>query len=447
MLTCPEPVLQKIITRLKALDYTGYAEQYPPFGSWGDVSLTRVRLAALWAGSLALCPRAGLYVNIPFCKTKCDFCFLPVIASGPDPAAVRKLFAEYFSLLAREAGLFSKVFKSTRFSTLYIGGGTPSLMTPAEIAGLFSLLRANFSFAPGAQITTEMHPETATPETLAAFREGGVNWLCIGAQSLNGTVLSRARRSQDLGSVAEAYRNARRAGIKGINIDLICGLPGQDGRSFLSDVKTVAALRPDEIHLNTFIVTPFTLYGRRGGLPADKEATERLKERGFAYLAGRGYRRLHYDSAGLDKNSKNLQTSDLKEKRSVLGLGPGAVSRAWGAARYINGVAWKGYRAALLKRRPPVDKGCLTGVEDEMAYYALETMSNEPRKLNEADFKKVFGKDFSAVFAAELDALCAAGVKRGGGVIRASATSWNLLRRVFYKSRMLLNLRRDGNVA
>ena len=299
MLNCSQPALEKLLSGLKALDYTGYAEQYPPFGSWNTFKLSRKTLSDIWRGSLSDGIETGLYVNIPFCKIKCDFCFLPVTVTGPDETAIRGEFSSYFGLLKKEAGMLANIFSSASLKTLYIGGGTPSLMTPEEIGRLFSLLHSNFHFSPKAQVTTEIHPETADISVLKAFKSGGVNWLCIGAQSLNSGVLSKAGRRQDMGAVIRAYKNARRAGIEGINIDLICGLPGQTEKSFLKDVKIIADLRPDESHLNTFIVTPYTLYGRRGGKPDAPEITERLKEKGFALLAAKGYKKLHYDSAGL----------------------------------------------------------------------------------------------------------------------------------------------------
>jgi len=438
MLNCSPQVLDKLLSRLKDRDYTGYAEQYPPFGAWGPFAPSAAELSAVWRKSLLQAREAGIYVNIPFCKTRCDFCFLPVTATGGDAAVIRKKFSSYLGLLEKEADMFRAAFSGAAVTTLYIGGGTPSLMTPAEIAGLFELLRSRFPLRRSAQITTEIHPETAGRRTLDAFRSAGVNWLCIGAQSLSRAVLSRAGRGQNLRSVVRAYENARRAGIKGVNIDLICGLPGQTGKSFLADVKTLAALRPDEIHLNTFIVTPYTIYGRRGGLPPDPEATERLKEEGFAILGGAGYKRLHYDSAGLGKDSKNFQTSDLKSKKSVLGLGPGAVSHAWGGARYINHVSLARYGGEIARGAPPVNRGCRTAARDEMRYYILESLSHEPRTLDARAFKNIFGAEPRAAFPREFAALKAAGVRLCGGGLRAEKSHWNILRGIFYTPAMLL---------
>ncbi|MEW5906690.1 MAG: radical SAM protein, partial [Elusimicrobiota bacterium] len=230
-----EQTFDAFLAALRRLDYTGYAEQYPPFGSWTDLTRKGSLLPAAWRRSLRLTKEAGLFVNVPFCRQRCRFCFLPVTAIGSSPAKRSELFGRYFKALDGEAGFYAPLFRGVEFSTLYIGGGTPSLMTPDETAGLFALLRRRFRFARGLQTVLELHPEDVTREKAESWRSCGVDRVCIGVQSLDERVLSANSRSQGLSRVASAHRTLTAAGIK-VNIDLICGLPGQGRGSFLRDL-------------------------------------------------------------------------------------------------------------------------------------------------------------------------------------------------------------------
>ena len=316
-----EKTFDAFLSALRRLDYTGYAEQYPPFGSWEDFTRKGRLLPAAWRRSLRLTREAGLFVNVPFCRQRCRFCFLPVTAIGSSPARRAELFGRYFKALDGEAGFYAPLFRGVEFSTLYIGGGTPSLMTTGETAGFFALLRRRFRFARGLQTVLELHPEDVTPEKAAAWRGCGVDRVCIGVQSLDERVLGANSRRQGLDRVVAAHGALSAAGIK-VNVDLICGLPGQDRASFLRDLARVIRLRPDQVHLNTFINTPYTLHARLGGVSGDEKAVEAARAEGFRRLGRAGYLKVDSDSMGLTPGSRNRQSTRLDERRSVLGLGP-----------------------------------------------------------------------------------------------------------------------------
>lgn len=426
-----ERAFDAFLTALRRLDYTGYAEQYPPFGSWEDLSRKGPGLKAAWRRSLGLTKELGLFVNVPFCRARCRFCFLPVTAIGSSGKNRTDSFRRYLAALDREAGLYAPLFKKSRFSTLYIGGGTPSMMTPAETRDFFRLLHKRFDIPRSAQTVLELHPDDVTDEKLAAWKACGVSRVCIGVQSLDERVLNANARRQGLAQVTAAHSALKASGI-GVNIDLICGLPGQDRASFLADLKKVIKLRPDQVHLNTFINTPYTVHAMAGGQAGDEREVERLRAKGFGLLAKAGYMKIDSDSVGLTPESRNRQSTDLSARRSVLGLGPGAVSRAFGAARYINRAGWDAWLARAGRGLCPAERGVLCSPGDELIYSAITELTDH-LAVDLAGFRKKHGKDLLKAFPAETEALLDAGAVVSRGKLSLPRNMWTLVRRLFYR--------------
>jgi oxygen-independent coproporphyrinogen-3 oxidase len=431
-----ERTFDAFLAALKRLDYTGYAEQYPPFGSWQDLTGSRADILAAWRGRLEGGRDVGLFVNIPFCGSRCRFCFLPVTVIGSSGPKRKRSFAQYLEALDGEASAFSPVFKNIRISTVYIGGGTPSMMTPAETVEFFTLLRRRFSISPGCQVVLELHPDDVTDEKISVYRAFGVNRVCIGVQSMDEGVLTKNARRQSLGRVAKAHAALKAHGISGVNIDLICGLPGQGRASFLRDLREIIVMRPDQVHLNTFINTPYTLYAISGGRSGDEHKVETVRKEGFRMLSEAGYLKIDSDSMGRTLNSRNIQTNDLSGKRSVLGLGPGAVSRVFGAARYINRKGWEDYRRFAAAGLSPAEKGVFCGPREEMIYSAV-TKFTDCLAVDFKWFLRTHKKNFMTVFPDEAQALIAAGALISAGKIKLPGNMWGLVRRVFYQPEVI----------
>ncbi|MDT8287681.1 MAG: radical SAM protein, partial [Elusimicrobiales bacterium] len=233
MRNIPQEIFEKVYDKARALDYTGYSEQYPPFGSWGKASLTKDGLGRLWRRALPLTSRLGLYVNFPFCRRKCEFCFLPVIAC---PRERRETAAgQYLRFLEKEIGLLAPAAGRRELETVYLGGGTPSLLPPGRLRELFGLLRRKFGLTGRTQINVEIDPADLNDALLSALRDSGVSRVCLGVQSFSGEVIRRAGRRGAPG-LAEKTAALRAAGIK-CNLDIICGLPGQRRADFMRDVR------------------------------------------------------------------------------------------------------------------------------------------------------------------------------------------------------------------
>ncbi len=438
MIKCSGIVFGKILSDFKKMDYTGYAEQYPPFASWLNLKNKNKTIIKAWTAAAKDKHDLDLFVNIPFCKKKCSFCFLPVICLGSDKTHIDKEIDSYLKYLEKEINLLASIFKKRTFSSIYIGGGTPSIMSVKHINETFTLLRKNFTFSKKAQILTEISPNIDIKK-LNAFKQCGVNRLCIGVQTMNPQILKNVHRIQKSNSFTKTYKLAQKVGIKKINIDLICGLPNQSSESFINDVKTVAALKPDQIHLNIFAVTPYTIYFKKGGKPINETKIEKLRNEGFKILFKFGYKKLDSDAVGLTLNSKNFQTADLKEKKSLLGIGIGSVSRAWKNLRYINTISWTQYQKNLTSKILPTKTGIRISLKDEMIYFILESLNLEPAVLFFKDFKKTFKKDLPLVFSDELKELQKQGVFVDDKSIKISKNQWSLIRLVFFQPEIIMN--------
>ena len=204
----------------------------------------------------------SLYLHFPFCVRKCRYCdFL----SGP---ATEESINEYVKLLCRE--IESRAVEVTdpceaegakrTIDTVFIGGGTPSLMTPAQLHMVMDALEKSFRIEDDAEISMEMNPGTADREKLHAFRSAGINRLSIGVQSFDDGELKLLGRIHTADQAREIFREARKAGFYNINIDLMSALPGQKTAAWERTLREAAELGPDHISAYSLIIeegTPF----------------------------------------------------------------------------------------------------------------------------------------------------------------------------------------------
>ena len=182
----------------------------------------------------------GLYLHIPFCQAICSYCNFN---RGLFDAALKQRYVEAIEKEILTAG------DGTGADTVFFGGGTPSLLEPAEIARLIRACREAYVLTPDAEVTLETNPETATPERLAAFRAAGVNRISFGVQSFDDGELQRLGRIHSAARAAGAVRAARAAGFDNLSFDLMFWLPGQSLASWLSTIDRAVDLAPDHLSL------------------------------------------------------------------------------------------------------------------------------------------------------------------------------------------------------
>lgn len=187
--------------------------------------------------------RAGIYIHVPFCRSRCSYCDF---ATGAFEAALAET---YVGALAREIETFECVGATDDVDTLYFGGGTPSLLTPAQVTRVLEAVRARFRVEARAEVTLEMNPGTVTPEHLRALRAAGVNRASFGAQTFDDRELKRLGRTHSADDTRRTFDDLRAAGFDNISFDLIAGLPRQALRAWERNLEEALALRPEHLSL------------------------------------------------------------------------------------------------------------------------------------------------------------------------------------------------------
>ena len=223
----------------------------------------------------------GAYLHIPFCTQRCGYCSFN---TAPDaPGAV----ARFVPALLGEIGLAATApwAAAVHLKSVFLGGGTPSLLPPEAMAAILDRLRAHFPLEPSAEITVECNPESVSVERLAGYRHAGVTRISLGVQSLDDRILPTLDRLHTAAQAREAFDAARAAGFSDVSADLIYGLPGLDLPTWEATVKGVLGWQPD--HLSAYALTldegslwhargvsALRAAGRRGAGPPPTEASE-----------------------------------------------------------------------------------------------------------------------------------------------------------------------------
>jgi len=202
----------------------------------------------------------GLYLHIPWCRARCGYCdFNTYVTDTTNPAET----APYVEALRREISLAAKTLGARWVRTVYVGGGTPSLLSPIDLSRLVSSIRRQFDLDDTAEISIEANPESLSLDWLSDVRDLGVNRLSLGMQSAVPKVLATLDRQHTPGRVVEAVDWARRAGFDNISLDLIYGTPGESMADWETSLVTALSLKPDHVSAYSLIVEPGTPLAKR----------------------------------------------------------------------------------------------------------------------------------------------------------------------------------------
>lgn len=226
----------------------------------------------------------GLYVHLPWCLRKCPYCDFnshPMRGNIPE--------TEYVDALLGEAAVRSAEVRDRTVSTVFIGGGTPSLFTPQAVGRLLEGLGRHFSIAAGAEITLEANPGALDNARLVGFHTAGVNRISLGVQSFNDRLLHAIGRVHDAQQALEAVLAARRAGFDNLNLDLMFGLPGQSLRQAEGDLATAIALAPEHLSWYQLTIEPDTAFGAHPPELPDEDTRWAMQVQGHGRLAAAGY--------------------------------------------------------------------------------------------------------------------------------------------------------------
>ncbi|MDI3298312.1 MAG: radical SAM family heme chaperone HemW [Bacillota bacterium] len=371
-------------------------------------------------------PAVGLYVHVPFCHHRCTYCDFVLVP------AREALLERYLAALEREAEELAPLLAGRPAVSLYVGGGTPSVLRPGQIDRLFALLRRHFAWLPEAEVTVEANPESLDAGRLEAFLRNGVNRLSLGVQAWQPELLRRLGRRHGPEEVRRAVALARQAGLANLSADLIFGLPGQSLEAWRESLEAVTGLGFEHLSAYALELEPATAFGRlhaagRLPLPGEEEvaAMYRLAQR---LLAGAGYRQVEISNWARPgfASRHNLLYWRTEE---WLGLGPGAASRLGGAEWSDAGDVEAYLRALEAGQPPPREAGALDGLRAASDAVILGLRLREGVDLDA--FRRRFGLPLEEAFPGATERALASGLAElRGGRLRLTEEGCFLANRV-----------------
>lgn len=232
-------------------------------------------------------PPLSLYVHLPWCVQKCPYCDFNSYSGSSDESRRR-----YLDALCDDISHEAELAGARKLTSVFFGGGTPSLFSPEEIGRLLEEVAGSFRFEDEPEITLEANPGTVESGDPRGYRSAGVNRLSLGAQSFDDGQLAALGRIHSAEDIDRAFRAARDAGFDNVNLDLMYGLPGQDVEAALADIAAAVGLRPDHLSWYQLTLEPNTVFYSRppAGLP-DEDLVAAIDEAGTEALAAAGYER------------------------------------------------------------------------------------------------------------------------------------------------------------
>lgn len=332
---------------------------------------------------------AGLYLHIPFCKQACHYCDFHFSTSlRAKPAMV--------NAICRELQLQRAYLPERRLETIYLGGGTPSLLAPNELAAIFETINRYFNVAPAAEITLEANPDDLTTAKIQELKSSPVNRLSIGLQSFHAPHLRLMNRAHTADESWAAVRRAQDAGLENITIDLIYGVPAPDHRVWETDLEKVFALQVPHVSAYALTIEPKTALGhwtRQGKfIPSEDEFVAAQFDILVAQMAAHGYEQ--YEISNFSKPGRvSRHNSNYWRGVPYLGVGPSAHSFN-GTARQFNVAHNAQYLAAITADTIPATVETLSVVDQANEYLMTNLRTSWGCDLNH--LKDCYGFDLQA---------------------------------------------------
>ena len=334
-----------------------------------------------------------IYIHIPFCIRKCDYCdFL----SGPSEPEEQ---ADYVQALLREIQAVEEG-EGRSVSSIFIGGGTPSVLDERLLGDILREIRNRFKMEEDAEITIEVNPGTANIGKLQAYREMGINRVSIGLQSPEDRELKILGRIHNYGQFLETYQEARTVGFDNINIDLMSAIPDQTYEGWVKNLRTVAELEPEHISAYSLIVeegTPFA--ARKLNLP-DEDTEYNMYEATAQILKKYGFEQ--YEISNYARKGRECRHNvGYWTRQDYLGFGLGA-SSLYGKERFANTADMKKYLENSKNPEKIREKEPSLTREDEMAEFMFLGL-RMTKGISKADFQRCFGCTIESVYGEVLE--------------------------------------------
>jgi oxygen-independent coproporphyrinogen-3 oxidase len=383
---------------------------YPTAPVWTDAYGPDDFRAELAREDVAASDGLSLYVHVPFCQSLCHFCACNKIITRKSEPVER-----YLDVIEREIAAVHEALAVPRAATQqHWGGGTPTHLTPKQLERLFRAVTAGFPMAPEAEISIEVDPRVTTREHVAALRGCGFNRISMGVQDFEPKVQEAIHRIQPAEQTAELVAWAREAGFRGVNFDLIYGLPYQTEASFARTLDQLFEIGPDRIALYSYAHVTWVAKQQRGferkDLP-DASTKVAIMLGAIRRFLDEGYRFIGLDHFARPEDELSRALEDRSLRRNfmghttqagvdLLGFGPSAISELRGSYAQSHRDL-PGWEEAVATRGVATMRGHALSSEDRERRFVINRLMCHG-ELRADEFEAAFGRPFAAAYAAEL---------------------------------------------
>lgn len=372
--------------------------------------------------------RAGVYLHVPFCRSRCSYCDF---ATGMYEA---ELAERYVRALAKEIGSFPDPAASEAVDTIYFGGGTPSLLSPAQLQTILAAVGRRFTITADAELTLELNPGELHLEVLREFRGLGINRASFGAQTFDDGELKHLGRTHTAADIRQTFHYLRAAGFDNISLDLIAGLPGQTLEGWARNLDEALSLRPEHLSLYLLEVheaTPLADQIKRGVRPQpDEDLAAEMYRLLMQKVCATGYS--HYEISNFCRPGyESRHNAKYWIGAPYYGFGCAAHSFDGHARRWANQRDTARYVELIENEQSPVVEINALSETDQRAesvFLGLRML----RGINLKDYRDRFGTDLRQDHAAEIDRLREAGlIELDDSLLRLTATGALMSNEVF----------------
>ena len=367
----------------------------------------------------------ALYIHIPFCETKCPYCDFNTYAG------INHLIPSYIDALTNELHTWAVTLGHPYVSNVFLGGGTPSMLSANQMDSLLSLVHSEFAVRQNAEVTAEVNPDDVTLDRLSGFRNAGINRISMGVQSFFDPELQLLGRRHNVSQVLKAFEIIQNSGINNISMDLMYGLPHQSFEAWKRNIETVITAAPQHISAYALTLEPETPMAHRvskGILPEqDSDLAADMYEWASLELARAGYRNYEISNWALP-GRESRHNIIYWHNLPYLGVGPGAHSFL-GGYRFANGKSPLAYMAKVNTwGEPPADLEVL--LRESPGYIEdIEPMDRETEMadslimglrladgVRNRDFRERFGLNLHEVYGDAIKETISLGLLRSSGM-------------------------------
>jgi len=343
----------------------------------------------------------GLYLHFPFCKSKCPYCDFNSYQLKEE-----NQISSYISAFYQEITIYSKKLKKNKVKTIYLGGGTPTILSGVQIYNILEFCKDKFTIDKDAEITIEANPGTLDGKKLKLLIESGINRLSLGAQSFNNLFLKKLGRIHNTQDIIDSYYLARKEGFYNINIDIMFALPDQTTEDLQATLKKAISLKPDHLSLYNLTIKPGTEYYKKykkGKLKLPNEDEEfDMYNWVIKFLEESGFE--HYEISNFARPYKrSMHNLIYWQNKPYLGIGAGAYSFIKGY-RYMNYENPARYTKEIMSGKLPVDNGEKLSLRKRMIETIILGLRTKDG-VGYIKFKTRFGVNLNDIFAEQVNKL------------------------------------------